>query len=411
MTNKVIIGVLVFLVIVSSAACVYSYNLGQQVNVLNRQLRNFQQEQAAQIAGLGGEFISVREKTSARISILEDGITEARTMVGILEDEISGTRIKVGVLEGETRSLAAELSQSLIDVNKIYQTASQATVRISDQNRTIGSGFVFDDQAHVVTAYHVVERLSEVYVVFPDGRISAATVIGTSKESDVAVLTLDDEPDVEPLAFADSANLKIGEPVVAIGNPFDLTETLTLGIVSQVDRFVEIEMDAQARSVANLVQFDAAANFGNSGGPLLDSEGRVVGMVIGRVKPDRGDGIGYAVSSSKLKRVADSIIERGYFEYPWIGVEIANLNPQVVRTRNLKSAHGVLVKKVFAGSPAEAAGVRVEDIIVTMDGREMRDIADLTSYLGEHKTPDELAVITVIRGTRKFELSLRIGKR
>ena len=314
-------------------------------------------------------------------------------------------------MEDEIGDVAAAFSPSLINASEVYQEVRQAIVKISNGERTIGSGFILDDQAHVVTAHHVTENLPNIYIILSDGRISSATIAGSCQHSDVAVLTLEDELAVDPLALADSATVKIGEPVVTIGNPFDLTETLTSGIVSQINRFVEIETDSETRWVANLIQFDAAANFGNSGGPLLNSEGKVIGMVIARVNPDEGDGIYYAVSSNKIRRVAASLIDQGSFDYPWLGVEITNLTPQTAEDRELETTNGVLVKKVFADSPAKTAGIKVDDIIVAIDGMAVRDVADFTSYLGEHKSPDEEATLALIRDTTKMELSVEIGKR
>jgi len=181
--------------------------------------------------------------------------------------------------------VAAQFPQSLINANEVYQRVRQAIVRVSDGERTVGSGFIID--AHVVTAHHVTENLSTIYIILPDGSISPATITGSCQYSDIAVLTLEDELVIESLVLADSASVKIGEPVVTIGNPFDLTETLTSGIVSQTNRFVDIEFDQQGRWMANLIQFDAAVNSGNSGSPLLNSEGEVIGMVIARVNPTR----------------------------------------------------------------------------------------------------------------------------
>ena len=205
--------------------------------------------------------------------------------------------------------------------------------------------------------------------------------------------------------------MRVGEPIVTIGNPFNLPQTLTAGIVSQINRFVEIEYDSKTSWVANLIQFDAAVNFGNSGSPLVNSAGEVIGMVIARIHPNEGDGIYYAVSSNKVNRVATSLIDKGFFDYPWLGVEIADLTPQIVQIRELETTNGVLVKKVSPESPAAAAGIKVDDIIVAIDETATRDIADLTSYLGEHKSPDELVSLTLIRDTTKLELSFKIGTR
>jgi len=404
MTNKVIIGILVFLVILSGALCAHAYTLSQQLNAMSKQLTVFQEEQSTRISTLSDKLASHRQETITRIVTLEDNAGEAVTRLGILDDEIT-------VLEDEITGIATKFSQPVLDANKIYQTASKAIARLSDGQRTVGSGFILDTKAHVVTAHHVVEHLSEIYVILPDGRISAATITGSCKYSDIAILTLHDELVIEPLILADSTAVKIGEPVVTIGNPFELTETITSGIISQLNRFVEVKYDSQTRWVANIIQFDAAINFGNSGSPLLNSEGEVIGIVIARVEPEQGDGLYYAVSSNKVKRVIISLIEQGFFDYPWLGVEITNLTPQIVQARGLETTNGVLVKTVFTESPAQTAGIKVDDIIAAVDGVTVKDVADLTSYLGENKSPDEPVTLSLIRDVTELELSFKIGTR
>ena len=383
MFNKVIIGILVFLVIVNGGVGAYSYSISQQIDTLSEQLASFQEEQETRVAAVSDEFTALRGETLTRIDKLDSDIT----------------------------MMADELSQSVINANEVYYIASQATVKVSDGERTVGSGFIFDAETHVVTAEHVVEHLSEVYVVLPDGRISRATVTGSCQYSDIAVLTLEDGLDIKPPTLVDSVTVRIGEPVAVVGYPFNLTQTLTSGIVSQINRSAEIEYDLQTRWIANLIQFDAAVNFGNSGSPLLNSKGEVIGMVIGRVKPEEGDGIYYAVSSNKVKRVASSLISQGSFNYPWLGVEVVNLTPEMVRIRGLETTHGAVTRRVFTGSPAEVAGIRVDDIIVAIDGVTVSDVSELVSYLGEYKSPDELVLITLIRDSRTLELSLKVGKR
>ena len=424
MVNRVIIGILVFLVILYSGLGYYAYTLNQQFNSLSEQLTAFQAEQATRIETVSDELNTLSVETLTRVSYLggkiDENLTQVTTLkgeldgsltkIGTLEDRLGGTLAKIDTLEGEIRDIP-ELPQTVLDASEVYQRVSQATVRISNGERTIGSGFIFDNEAHVLTASHVVENLSQIYVVLPDGRISTATNTGSCLFSDVAVLTLEDELIVEPIMLADSASVRIGEPVAAIGNPLNLTETLTTGIVSQTNRYAEIDYDSQTRWVTNLIQFDAAVNAGNSGCPLVNAEGEVIGVVIARIEPDEGDGIYYAVSSNKVKRVAASLIAQGSFDYPWLGVVIIDLTPQIVQTKALETANGVLVTEIAANSPAEAAGIEAEDIIVAIDGVTIRDVATLTSYLGEHKSPGEIATITLIRDTTELELSLEIGKR
>jgi S1-C subfamily serine protease len=221
------------------------------------------------------------------------------------------------------------------------------------------------------------------------------------------VLKLEDNPSIPPVALGDSSLIKIGEPVVAIGSPFELPDTLTAGIISQVNRTETIE----DRTTPNLLQFDAPVNPGNSGGPLANATGEFIGLVIARISASTGDGIYYAVSSNKVKRVAAAIINEGSFPYPQIGIGVVDLTPQDVQERSLDSINGVLVVSVTAGEPAQAAGIRVNDIIVAMDGVPVRNYDELTSYLGEFKSPGDTALIEVIRGSSRLEISLVVGAR
>jgi len=409
MANKLVVGLLVFLVVLSCGTGAYSYILSQEVNNLNEQLVAFHEEQAGRISTLQEN----QDEQKSRLTAVGDEVTglreETQSKLDTLGQKIDGTLADVNVLEEEVAGITDQLSQYLADASELYQKAVIATVRIGDGDRLAGTGFLYTE-SHVITANHVVENLNQVYVTFPDGRVSAATVTGTSQYSDVAVLALDKRPDIEPLVLADSDMIKVGETVFAIGNPFGLQETLTSGIVSGTSRYVPVEFDLQQRAVANLIQFDAAANYGNSGCPLLNTKGEVIGLVIARVKPDEGDGIGYAVSSNKVRRVAESLINQGHFDYPWLGVEVSDLTPKIVQEKGLDTAHGAWVRNVLAAGPAETAGVKADDIIIAMDGVAIKSVADLTSYLGEHTSPGGLSTVTVLRDKTELELSVRIGQ-
>jgi len=415
MTNKVLIGILVFLVILSGALGAYSYLLTREIDTLGEQLTVFQDNFTA----FEAESITRFDVLEKGIGTLEDELSGTQNKIGTLkdelistlEDELSGTLARIGTLDGEIKNVAAQIPESGLNTISIYQGVSQAVVRISNGYDVVGSGFIIDADAHVVTAYHVVEQLSKIYIILPDGVFSAATIIGNCKYSDVAVLKLEEPPAIAPLTLTDSDTVRTGEPVVTIGNPFEQTETLTAGIVSQINVLADIEYATETRGVANLIQFDAAVNFGNSGCPLLNSEGEVIGLVIARVNPQEGDGIYYAVSSNKLKRVATSLIDQGSFDYPWVGVLVSNLTPQVAQNRELETISGVVIVQVVAGSPAEAAGIEVDDIIVAIDGIAVRDAADFISYLGEYTSPDDIVSLTLIRDSTQQELSLKIGKR
>jgi len=424
MANKITIGLLVLLLLIAGGFGYYAYTSHRQIGLMREEVNVFQSEYAARARALTDELLSLKnelrtgldglggeiDKSIAHTADLEAKVDANLGMIDSLENEVGANSASIGTMKQELAETIGPAG-SFMNASDVYREASQAVVRISDGQRTVGSGFIYSPEGHILTAHHVIDLLDEIYAVFPDGRVFPASVVGSCAFSDVAVLELDSVSVFEPPKISDSSSIRIGDPVAAIGSPFDLAESLNTGVVSQVNRFVDIEYSGLVRWVSNLIQFDAAVNSGNSGGPLFDSDGGVIGLVIARVEPEEGDGIYYAVSSNKLKRIADSIIVNGYFDYPWLGIDISDLTPQQVQDMDLESINGVLVNRVVADSPADTAGVQVDDIIIAFDGTEIGNVALLTSYLGEHTSPGEPAILTVIRGADTIDLPMEVGQR
>ena len=390
--SKKVIGILGFLVIIVGLLGAYCFNLNREIVALTE----LQKEASHQIISMQGninimdaEMVSLNKEVTSRMMDVEDKIS---TLSSKIED--------IAVIS--TERLYEEVKSGVVEVITEAGGIKQITA----------SGFIFDPQGYVVTAYHVVEEATKVDVILYDGTISAASVTGYCPFSDIAVLTLEQALTTDALIVGDSNAIAIGEPVIAVGSPFELSGTVTSGIVSQKDRFVDIEYDiGKHHWVPNLIQCDATVNFGNSGGPLINSKGEVIGLTIARVDPGEGDGIYYSVSSNKLKRVALSLIDRGFFDYPWLGVKLTNLTPQEARARQLDTINGVRVTEAIAGNPAALAGITADDIIVAIDGIPVRETADLTSYLGENKSPDETAMLTIMRDGETREIAVKLGKR
>lgn len=425
MANKVITGILVLLVLFMGGIGYYSYTLSQQIDQLGERLTAFEIEQATRIDNIGDELVSLRTETLSKLDALESQIGDTLADIDTLKGETGAIEGRMTDIENEISRAASEFdtldkrlteavnkfSGSLIDAGEVYQKVSQATVRINNGQSTVGSGFILDTEGHVATAQHVVDGLSPIYVIMHDGMMSKATLLGSCEFSDIAVLKLEKIPDIEPPPLADSDQVRIGEPVVAIGSPLELRDTLTAGIISHINRSAEIRYDNKSRWVPNLIQFDAAVNFGNSGCPLANADGEIIGIVVARIYPTEGDGIYYAVSSNKAKRVITAIISQGFFEYPWIGIGISDLTPQIVQDKGLETVNGVLVGGIFSGSPAEAAGIKDNDIIISISGIPVKDSSDLTSYLGEFISPGDVVTIGILRGTTEMELSIEVGRR
>ena len=281
--------------------------------------------------------------------------------------------------------------------------------------RSGGSGFVWDDQGRIVTNHHVVDGADRITVIFADGTELKAEVLGSDPDSDLAVLQVKiPEGSVLPnVDLADSGAVKVGQLAVAIGNPFGQEFTITSGIVSAVGR--TIRSGNSQFSIPEVIQTDAPINPGNSGGPLLDRQGRVIGVntqIISR--SGANSGIGFAVPINTAKRVVPALIEHGHYEYAWLGISGTTLTPDVAEMMDLpRDTRGALVIDVNVDGPAEKYGLqgsdrsqRLEgveyrlggDIIVAIDDAAIQNIDDLIVYLVDNSRPDDETVLEVIRG-------------
>ncbi|MFN2197573.1 MAG: S1C family serine protease [Anaerolineales bacterium] len=294
----------------------------------------------------------------------------------------------------------------------LYDQVNQGVVSIrvvTDQGEGQGSGFVIDKQGHVVTNYHVVEGANQVEVDFPSGFKAYGEVLGSDLDSDLAVVLVDaPEDELVPLKLGDSDNLKVGQTVVAIGNPFGLSGTMTIGIISGKGRTLDSLREApsgQYFTAGDVLQTDAAINPGNSGGPLLNLEGEVIGVnrairtnnfnVTGE---PTNSGIGFAVSVNIVKRVVPSLIANGKYDYPYLGISAyPEISLAMQQSQNLPSSSGVYVTEVTANGPSDQAGIEVGDLITKADGQDLRVFGDLIGYLFNTKQPGDSVELTFLR--------------
>jgi S1-C subfamily serine protease len=322
----------------------------------------------------------------------------------------------------------------------VYELAGPAVVNITSRfvgydffNRSYswegtGSGFVYDSEGHVVTNYHVVEDAEEVWVAFADGESYQADVVGEDPSSDLAVLHVEVPSLPQPIGLADSDELRVGQFVVAIGNPFGLERTLTYGVISSLGRVIE---SPDGRYIGEAIQTDAAINQGNSGGPLLDLEGRVIGVNSQIISPSGGNvGVGFAVPANTVRRVVPALIATGSYPHPWMGVEPYTLTPAdaaVLRDAGMEVTveEGVLALDVVDSSPADVAGIRGPqrtvrvgrysvpvgmDIVVALDELRVRDAQELFVYLDVEKSVGDLVQVTVVRGVEEITLPVTLGE-
>jgi putative serine protease PepD len=269
-----------------------------------------------------------------------------------------------------------------------------------DQGATAeGSGFVVDTSGNIVTNDHVVTGATAIKVRFQDGKSVKATLVGTDPSTDVAVIKVNvAASDLHPLTFASSSAVEVGQPVAAIGSPFGLPETLTSGIVSAVNRTITAPNNY---SISGAIQTDAPINHGNSGGPLLNASGQVIG-VNAQIESDSGgnDGVGFAIPSDAVKSVADTIISGGKVQHAYLGVTIATVS----------SGSGAQVSAVKAASPASTAGLKAGDVVTAIDGTAVTTADDLTAKISAHQ-PGDKVTLSVTRNGSTLKVDVTLGTR
>jgi S1-C subfamily serine protease len=329
----------------------------------------------------------------------------------------------------QSLSLTAIFKQVENSVVQVTSKVSNPNIQIiingnplESQSTRLGSGFVFDNQGHIITNYHVVGNAKTVDVTFVDGNSYNAKVIGTDPFSDIAVIQITDDffaENVVPLVTANSSSLEVGQQIVAIGNPFGLSDTMTTGIVSQMGRL--LPNPGMNFSTPNTIQTDAAINPGNSGGPLLNMQGQVVGINTA-ISSATGEfsGIGFAVPSNVIIREAQGLIKNGCYGHPWLGIAGGVITPDIAQSAGLsRNYKGVVVASVQGGSPAEKAGLKgvtqntqqIGDIITGIDGHPLRSMDDLINYVDLHKSVGDNVMLTVNRHDQIMNLNLVLQAR
>ena len=288
-----------------------------------------------------------------------------------------------------------------------------------------GSGFVYDDTGHIITNNHVIDDALKITVTFLDGESYAAEIVGNDADLDLAVLKINTRNSyLHHLELGSSSELKVGQQVVAIGNPFGLSGSMTTGIVSQIGRLLPQE---SGYSIPNVIQTDAAINPGNSGGPLLNLNGEVVGINTA-IQSETGNftGVGFAIPSDTVNKVVPILIRDGGIRHPWLGVSGIDIDYELAEIRGLDSTKGFLIVSVIEGSPADIAGLMGTetrkmidgrdvpmdgDIIIKIDGDLVRKIADILVHLQMEKLVGDEMVLTVLRDGEVMDKTIFLGER
>ena len=338
-----------------------------------------------------------------------------------------------------TTVVIPEYANSQDTLVALYQQLSPGVVSIqviSGFGAGQGSGFVIDQQGHIVTNYHVVEGAQRVEVDFSTGLKVYAEVIGTDLDSDLAVLKVNVDPSqLVPLPLGDSDFASVGQTVVAIGNPYGLSGSMTVGIISARGRILDSmrqSTDGLYFTAGDLIQTDAAINPGNSGGPLINLNGEVIGVnraiqtegttITGEVT---NSGIGFAISSNIVRRVVPALIEKGSYDYPYLGLSsLSGLTLSLQEVLGLPQPNGAYVTSITPGGPADKAGLKAGtqattvqgfyaggDLIISVDGRQVNEFNDMLSYMILNKVPGDTMTVTVLRNGTPLDLVITLGKR
>ena len=336
-------------------------------------------------------------------------------------------------------NLPANLADSDQLLIGLYERISPGVVSINvltDQGNGSGSGFVYDKSGHIITNFHVVEGAKSIEIDFASGLKTTGKVIGTDLDSDLAVIEVKvGENELKPLTLGDSEALKVGQTVIALGNPFGLSGTMTRGIVSAKGRTLESIRPAGNNSFfssGDIIQTDASINPGNSGGPLLNLAGEVIG--INRAIRTTGatatgdpvnSGIGFAIPINVVKKAVPALIATGKYDYPYLGITFrSELSLAEIEALKLPRSTGAYIIELAAGGPGEQAGLKPAtqtigitgltaggDLVIGVDGRPVRVFNDLIGYILTNKSPGDTVTLTILRGTEEKEVVVTLGKR
>jgi 2-hexadecenal reductase len=271
------------------------------------------------------------------------------------------------------------------------------------ESGALGSGFVVSEDGYIVTNNHVVSNADEIFVKFSDGREYKTKLIGTSPEVDIAVLKIEANETFKPLEFSDSDKIEIGQWSIAFGNPMGLNDSMTVGVISAAGR-----SSLGIEEIENFIQTDAAINQGNSGGPLIDINGKVIGVNTAILSTSGGSvGLGFAIPSNLASVVKDSIIATGKFEKPYIGVYLNNLDSEKIKALNIKSTNGVLIAKVVEDGPAARAGIQANDVIVAVNGKAVNSAGAFIGELAAKKVGESVE-LSVIRNSQTVKIRVAL---
>jgi S1-C subfamily serine protease len=344
------------------------------------------------------------------------------------QQRINSTSSSQGTDPLSLNTIFKQTENSVVNITSKTPTTSNSSNQSS--SNTLGSGFVYDKQGHIVTNGHVVGDAKVVYVTFPDGNRYTAKVIANDIYSDIAILQISQNSSqlqqqllssLKPLVLGNSSNLEVGDTVIAIGNPFGLSDAMTTGIVSGLGRTIPISVGGF--SIPNAIQTDARVNPGDSGGPLLNIRGEVIGMNTAIIGTNTLSGIGFAIPSNTITKIVPILIEKGYYPHPYLGLFFGTLTSDLAQDNGIPlDIKGVYVDRITQNGPADKAGIHgsttdqylkkhLGDVIIAVDGHNITKRDDLLNYIGQNKIAGNNITLTVYRNGHPIDLKATLTAR
>jgi len=416
------IVLLLVVMVASGVTGFYVYHQHQTIKQLTSsqnentaQINAMKNSEDSQITTLNAELASFQAVNGTSFVNLQNRIENNDLNIGSLGEKIDATSSSISTLNSQIDSNLKSMSEQISNIipalaaDKVYSKVSPSIVQITDGTDTYGTGFIYDTSGHVITAAHVIQGISDITVILPDGTISKVSVVGSVLHSDVSVLKLAVTTSLTPVTLAADNSVAVGDAVLAVGHPYDLTNSLTEGVVSQIHRFESIDTATDQLWLADLIQFDAAVNPGNSGGPLFDENGNVVGMVVAGINPIFGSDINFAVSSARINQVANELIQNGSAAYPEIGVFVDDITQTEAASLGLNTVSGALVINLSPGLPADTAGILKGDIITAIGSTPINCASDLFSYFGGRAKLGENITVHIKRGGQNLSINVTTG--
>jgi serine protease DegQ len=364
--------------------------------------------------GLAALFVIQTLRPSLLPSAAKNGVvtlyenaTDNNSSIPSVGFSVAAQKVMPAVVNIFTSNEAKVLSHPFINDPRFrFFFGDQFEENQPQQNSSLGSGVIVSHNGYILTNHHVIDGADQIEVALSDGRKAKARIVGSDPETDLAVIKIDLANNLPAVTFGHAEQSKVGDIVLAIGNPFGVGQTVTMGIVSALKR-----NHLGLSTFENFIQTDAAINPGNSGGALADANGNLIGINSAIYSPNGGSlGIGFAIPASTAKIIMEQIIQHGSVTRGWIGVAVQEITPELAESFKLHDTQGVLIAEIVRGSPADKAGIKAGDILISVAGQKLSDSSVMLDTISA-LPPGKLVPLGIIRNQESLTMQVKVGKR